>query len=139
VFRAAEAFGVDAVLLSPGCCDPFYRKAIRTSSAAAFMVPFADAAPWPASLDRLRTLGFTVVAMTPDADAVDLGAFVATDRARRRLLLLLGTEGQGLTSDALARADARVRIPMSGGLDSLNVAMAAGIALHRLRETRGPE
>jgi tRNA G18 (ribose-2'-O)-methylase SpoU len=103
------------------------------------MVPFADAAPWPASLDRLRTLGFTVVAMTPDADAVDLGAFVATDRARRRLLLLLGTEGQGLTSDALARADARVRIPMSGGLDSLNVAMAAGIALHRLRETRGPE
>jgi len=139
VFRAAEAFGVDAVLLSPGCCDPFYRKAIRTSSGTAFMVPFADAVPWPASLDRLRTLGFTVVAMTPDADAVNLGAFVATDRARHPLVLLLGTEGQGLTSDALARADARVRIPMSGGLDSLNIAMAAGIALHRLRETRVPE
>jgi len=134
VFRSAEAFGVDAVLLSPGCCDPFYRKAIRTSSGAALMVPWAAAAPWPDALDRLRTRGFTIAAMTPDDGAMDIGEFVNAAAARGRIAVLLGTEGDGLTTDALARADVRLRIPMTGALDSLNIATAAGIALHRLHE-----
>ena len=136
VFRSAEAFGVDAVLLSPGCGDPFYRKAIRTSSGAALVVPFAAATPWPDALDALRARGFVVAAMTPDGAATDVGDFVGTSAARGRVAVLLGTEGDGLTDEALARADVRLRIPMTGALDSLNIATAAGIALHRLYEAR---
>jgi tRNA G18 (ribose-2'-O)-methylase SpoU len=136
VFRSAEAFGVDAVLLSPGCCDPFYRKAIRTSSGAALVVPCAAAEPWPDALDHLRAAGMFVVAATPDAGAADIRQFVATPAARGRVAVLLGTEGQGLSAEALARADVRIRIPMSGALDSLNIATAAGITLHRLHEAR---
>lgn len=139
VFRSAEAFGVDAVLVSPGCCDPFYRKAIRTSSGAALVVPFATAAPWPDALDDLRAAGFSIAAMTPNAGAMDIGEFVGTAAARSRIAVLLGTEGHGLTADALARADIRLRIPMRGALDSLNIATAAGIALHRLHEVRRPD
>jgi tRNA G18 (ribose-2'-O)-methylase SpoU len=137
VFRSAEAFGVDAVLLSPGCCDPFYRKAIRTSSGAALVVPWAAAAPWPAALDRLRAGGFAIAATMPDGE-MDIGTFVGTSAARGRLAVLLGTEGHGLTEQALARADIRLRIPMSGALDSLNLATAAGIVLHRLHDMRHP-
>jgi tRNA G18 (ribose-2'-O)-methylase SpoU len=136
VFRSAEAFGVDTVLLSPGCCDPFYRKAIRTSSGAALVVPWAATEPWPAALDQLRDAGVVVAATTPDADAMDIGEFVATPAARGRIAVLLGTEGHGLTAEALARADVRIHIPMSGALDSLNIATAAGITLHRLHEAR---
>lgn len=137
VFRNAEAFGVDAVLLSPGCCDPFYRKAIRTSSGAALVVPWVAAAPWPAALDRLRARGFAIAATMPDG-VMDIGTFVGTAAARGRLAVLLGTEGHGLTEEALARADSRLRIPMSGALDSLNLATAAGIVLHRLHDVRHP-
>lgn len=137
VFRNAEAFGVDGVLLSPGCGDPFYRKAIRTSSGAALVVPFASAERWPDALDDLRASGFVIVAMTPDADATDIGAFAGDrDRSRGRVAVMLGNEGHGLTAAAMARADVRLRIPMSGALDSLNIATAAGITLHRLHEAR---
>ena len=139
VFRSAEAFGVEAVLLSPGCCDPFYRKALRTSSGAALVVPCAAATPWPDTLDALRAAGFVVLAMTPHERATDIGDFVATAAALGRIAVLLGTEGQGLTEGALAHADVRIRIPMSGTLDSLNIATAAGIALHRLHEVRTRE
>ena len=137
VFRNAEAFGVDAVLLSPGCCDPFYRKAIRTSSGAALVVPWVAAVPWPAALDRLRARGLAIAATMPDG-VMDIGTFVGTAAARGRLAVLLGTEGHGLTEEALARADSRLRIPMSGALDSLNLATAAGIVLHRLHDVRHP-
>ena len=136
VFRGAEAFGVDALLLSPGCGDPFYRKAIRTSSGAALVVPSVAAAPWPDALDRLRAAGFVIAATTPDDAAMDIGAFVGSAAAGGRIAVLLGTEGHGLTAEALARADVRLRIPMSGALDSLNIAMAAGIVLHRLHDVR---
>lgn len=136
VFRSAEAFGVDAILLSPGCCDPFYRKAIRTSSGAALVVPWATVEPWPDALDQVRASGMVVAAATPSANAMDLGEFVATPAARGRIAVLLGTEGHGLTDEALARADVQIRIPMSGALDSLNIATAAGIMLHRLHEIR---
>lgn len=138
VFRSAEAFGVEAILLSPGCCDPFYRKAIRTSSGAALVVPFAGASPWPDVLDHLRAQGFIIAATTPDDEATDIGAFVGTAAARGRIAVLFGTEGHGLTPDAIARADIRLRIPMTGALDSLNIATTAGIALHRLHEVRHP-
>jgi tRNA G18 (ribose-2'-O)-methylase SpoU len=136
VFRSAEAFGADAVLLSPGCCDPFYRKAIRTSSGAALVVQSAAATPWPDALDRLRAQGFVIAATTPDREAVDIGDFVGTPAAQGRVAVLFGTEGHGLTADALGRADIRLRIPMSGALDSLNIATAAGILMHRLHEVR---
>ncbi len=136
IFRTAEALGANGILLSPGCCDPFYRKAVRTSSGATLMVPFATAEPWPDALDVLRERGFTVAALTPAADAVDIGVFVQSPAARGKVALLLGTEGQGLTDEAFARADVRVRIPMTGAADSLNVGTAAAIAIHRLCEVR---
>ena len=136
VFRSSEAFGVDGVLLSPGCSDPFYRKAIRTSSGAALVVPFAAAEPWPDALDQLRANGFVIAAMTPDGAATDISEFASTVDARGKIAVLLGTEGQGLTEGALARADVRLRIPMTGAIDSLNIATAAGIALHRFHEVR---
>lgn len=136
LFRNAEAFGASAVLLSPGCGDPLYRKALRTSSGAALMVPFAAATPWPSVLARLHAAGFTIAAMTPGDDAVEIGNFVGAGPAQRRIAVLLGSEGDGLTRDALAQADVRVRIPISPTLDSLNVATAAAIALHRIRDKR---
>jgi tRNA G18 (ribose-2'-O)-methylase SpoU len=136
VFRNAEAFGADAVVLSPGCCDPLYRKAIRTSSAATLVVPYAAASPWPDALDRLTAAGFTIAAMTPDAGATEIGEFIGTLGPGARVAVLLGTEGHGLTANALLGADVRVRIPMHGTLDSLNVATAAGIVLHRVFEMR---
>jgi tRNA G18 (ribose-2'-O)-methylase SpoU len=136
VFRCAEAFGADAVLVSAGCADPFYRKAIRTSSGAALVVPFASAEPWPDVLDTLRAAGFIVVATTPDVSAVEIGEFVGSPRVRERIAVVLGTEGKGLTPAALARADVRVRIPMAGALDSLNVGTTAGIVLHRIKDAQ---
>jgi tRNA G18 (ribose-2'-O)-methylase SpoU len=136
VFRSAEAFGADAVLLSSGCADPFYRKAIRTSSGAALVVPWATAEPWPDALRRIGGAGFRLVALTPDSEAMPIGDWVASAEARGRVALLLGTEGQGLSADALALGDRRVRIPMSGALDSLNIATAAGIALQRIHEAK---
>jgi tRNA G18 (ribose-2'-O)-methylase SpoU len=130
IFRNAAAFCADAVLLSPGCCDPLYRKAIRTSMAAALRVPFARLTDWPADLRMLDRAGIEAVALTPDASAVPLEDFAAA--APRRLALLLGAEGQGLSGPALSAARHQVRIPIHSDVDSLNVAVAAGIALSRL-------
>jgi tRNA G18 (ribose-2'-O)-methylase SpoU len=138
VFRNAAAFGVDAVVLSHGCADPLYRKAIRTSMAATLrvpfsVVPFADL--WTAALTRVRVAGFQLVALTPRPDAIDLETWAAGGR-RERVALLLGTEGDGLREESEALADVRVKIPLRAGVDSLNVAVASGIALHRLLAVR---
>jgi tRNA G18 (ribose-2'-O)-methylase SpoU len=127
VFRNAMAFGADAVVLSPGSADPLYRKVVRVSIGGSVCVPFVEVYAWPAALDRVRAAGCTVVALTPRD-----GAHVATLAPPRRLALLLGSEGDGLTDAALARADVRATIPMAAGVDSLNVAVACGIALDRL-------
>jgi len=132
IFRNAAAFGVGAILLSRGCADPLYRKSIRTSMAATLRVPFCEASDWPAALGRLRACGFQVLALTPAEPALDLDDVVRTAH-HERIALLLGAEGAGLSRDAEEAADARVRIAIRPEVDSLNVAVAAGIALHRLR------
>ena len=133
VFRNAAAFGAAAVLLSPTCCDPLYRKAIRTSMGAALRVPFARLDDWPAALAQVRAAGFTIAALTPREPSEPLSAFSQRPRVVRTALLV-GTEGAGLTAAVEAAADHRVRIPISDAVDSLNVAVAVGIALHALRK-----
>ena len=130
IFRNAAAFGTECVLLSPTCCDPLYRKAIRVSLGATLRVPFGYIGDWPDGLTRLREMGFTIAALTPDPDAEDVEDLVADLPAR--IALLLGTEGVGLSEAAAVHADRRVRIPIAPAIDSLNVATAAGIALHRI-------
>ncbi|MDP6581148.1 MAG: RNA methyltransferase [Vicinamibacterales bacterium] len=130
IFRNAAAFGATCVLLSPNCCDPLYRKAIRTSLGATLRIPYATIEDWPRALTRLHDMGFTIAALTPGPDADDLEAFIA--QRPPRVALLLGTEGPGLSTGAIEQADRRVRIPIDPGIDSLNVATASGIALHRL-------
>ena len=134
VFRNAAAFGADGVVLSRGCADPLYRKTIRTSMASTLRVPFliADAdQSWRAALARIRAAGFQTIALTPHASAIALDALARNLRADR-FALLVGAEGPGLTAESLAAADVCVRIPIRTEVDSLNVSVATGIALHRL-------
>lgn len=138
VFRNAAAFGAHAVLLTSGCCDPLYRKAVRTSVAAALCVPFARVDAWPADLVRLQTSGFTVVALTPRQPSETLSAFVARERPER-LALVVGSESSGLSAVVEAAADRRVRIPIASDMDSLNLAVATGIALHCLARLLPPK
>ncbi|WP_035840933.1 TrmH family RNA methyltransferase [Kitasatospora azatica] len=128
IFRSAAALGMDAVLLSPDCADPLYRRAVKTSMGAVFSVPYARLDPWPGSLSVLREAGFELLALTPAEGSVTL-----TEAAPHRLpkaALMLGAEGDGLTARALAAADRRVRIPMAHGIDSLNVGAAAAVAFY---------
>lgn len=125
LFRNAAAFGVDAVLLTPDCCDPLYRRSVRVSMGHVLHVPFASV-PDPVSV--LREHGIGTWALTPDPSADP----IAVVPPPPRLALVVGAEGPGLRPETLAAADRRVRIPMAAGVDSLNVATAAAIALHRL-------
>lgn len=130
VFRDAAALGVDAVLLSPTCADPLYRRSVRVSMGEVFAVPYARLDPWPDALAQVRDAGFTVLALTPDAGAVPLQNL--TPDQRRRAALLLGAEGPGLSRHALDASDVRVKIPMRRNVDSLNVAAAAAVAFWEL-------
>jgi tRNA G18 (ribose-2'-O)-methylase SpoU len=134
IARNAAAFGADGLLLSPTSCDPLYRKAIRTSMGAVLNVPFVrcDDGVWPGVLSWLRDAGFSLVALTPREPSNPLDSFAASDRPTR-IALLLGAEGAGLAPAVEALADHRVRIPIGDRVDSLNVAVAAGVALYRLR------
>lgn len=134
IARHAAAFGADALLLSPRCADPFYRKAIRVSLGAVFTVPIVRAARWPDALADLRAGGISVVGAVLDADAAPLDRF----ERPARVALLFGAEGPGLSPGARAACDHRVTIPMAPGADSLNVATAAAIFLYRCRPDRGP-
>jgi tRNA G18 (ribose-2'-O)-methylase SpoU len=135
LFRTAAAFAVEGILLNHTSGDPLYRKAIRTSMGAALKVPFAriENDDWLVRLDTYRRSGFKVIALTPAADAEPLARFAGQVRAEDRLIVLVGAEGPGLESATLANADARVRIPIDSAVDSLNVVVAAGIALQQLR------
>lgn len=125
IFRSAAALGMDAVLLSPTCTDPLYRRAVRVSMGEVLALPYAYL-DWPSGLDLLRKHGFQILALTPAKDATLLDE-VSLDDATKAALLL-GAEGPGLTAEAMACSDLRVRIPMSHGVDSLNVANAAAVA-----------
>jgi len=134
VFRNAAAFGAGLVILSPTCCSPLYRKAIRTSMAATLRTPFVHLDRWPEPLSLLRADGFRLVALTPRKPSELLDVFACRPRPAR-LALLVGAEGAGLSAAVESAADDRVRIPIANGVDSLNLSVATGIALEHL--TRG--
>lgn len=134
LFRCAAALGFDAVVLSPSSADPLYRRSVRVSMGAVFTLPYARAERWPEALDTLRAAGFTTAALTPAQDAVPLQDTAFDEQ--QRLAVLFGTEGEGLSAPVLARSDVRIRIPMAGGVDSLNVAAAAAVALWELGRRR---
>jgi len=130
LFRNAAALGVDGVLLGAGCADPLYRRSVRVSMGHVLRVPFGSLSPWPASIDLLRRNGFTVAALTPRRDA---RALRDCDLVGGKVAVLLGSEGEGLTEEAIGAADLAVRIPMVDGVDSLNVATAAAVVFYTLR------
>ena len=129
IFRSAAALGMDAVLLTPACCDPLNRRAVRVSMGTVFQVPWARLDAWPD--DVLSALGFRTAAMalTDDSVPIDDPALMAEPR----LAVVLGTEGDGLAADTIARCDYTVKIPMAHGVDSLNVAAASAVAFWQLR------
>jgi tRNA G18 (ribose-2'-O)-methylase SpoU len=127
IFRSAAALGADAIVLGPACADPLYRKSVRTSMGATLDVPYLGAGDWPAVLDLLRARGWDLVALTTDRGALPLARY---EPGHLRVALLAGAEGTGLTGPAMVRASRRVTIPMTGRVDSLNVATAVSIALY---------
>ncbi|QNI08477.1 RNA methyltransferase [Mycobacterium kubicae] len=136
IFRNAAGLAVDAVIFGSGCADPLYRRAVRVSMGHALLVPYARATEWPADLATLQRAGIRLLALTPRADALPLPEAMAAVH-QERVGLLVGAEGPGLTPAALRSADMRVRIPMSRGTDSLNVATAAALAFYE-RARLGP-
>src|SRR3954470_14214114 len=131
IARSAVALGIDGLFLDPRCADPLYRRSVRVSMGHVLALPFAVLPDWPGDLGRLHEAGYTTVALTPAADAVDLTAVDA--REHPRTAVLLGAEGPGLTPEAQAVARVRARIPMRAGVDSLGVPAAAAIAFATLR------
>ena len=136
IFRSAAALGMDAVLLTPACSNPLYRRSIRVSMGTVFQIPWTyigrDATQWPGDgMNLLESFGFKTVAMalTDDSVSIDDPCLKSADK----LAVILGTEGDGLSSDTIARCDYTVRIPMSHGVDSLNVAAASAVAFWQLR------
>jgi len=126
VFRNAAALGIGAVVVSPGCADPLYRRSDKVSMGAVLAVPWTRAETWPGALDMLRAKDFRLLALSPDP----AGSALQDVDLSGRVGLVLGTEGDGLTSAAIDRCDLRVRIPMAVGIDSLNVAAASAVAMY---------
>lgn len=141
IFRSAAALGVDAVLLSPTCADPLYRRSVRVSMGAVFQVPWARIPSWP-DWELFERAGYRTCALTPAPDAADLDDYLAKlppatgtreDGGHPNLALFLGSEGPGLTPAVLSETQIRLRIPLGQGVDSLNVATAAAIAFWEAR------
>jgi len=136
IFRCAAALGVDAVVLSPRCADPLYRRSVKVSMGALFAIPYARMTSWYEGLAELKSGGFRVLALTPDERAIPVASAL---RTAEKVALVLGTEGDGLSTRWLDEADEAVRIPMNpaaraAGVDSLNVVAAAAIACHLLMQ-----
>jgi tRNA G18 (ribose-2'-O)-methylase SpoU len=129
-FRSAAGLGFDAVLLDPRAADPLYRRAVRVSMGAVFDLPWARLTVWPGELDLLRRAGIVLAALSPDPHAVPLAEFAR--HCPQRVALIVGTEGPGLSEHARRVADVMVQIPMSGAIDSLNVAAAVAVACYAL-------
>jgi len=130
IFRSVAAIGADAVLVTPRCSDPYYRRAIRVSMGTVLQVPWTRVGDWMSTRELLAASGFHIAALALTPDAIALRDFAAA--APERVALVLGTEGDGLTEEAIAAADTIVQIPMRHGIDSLNVAAAAAVAMYAL-------
>lgn len=134
ILRCAAALGVDGFLIDPTCCDPLYRRCGRVSMGEAYSLPYARTAPLPEGLDTVHTSGFQTVALTPMTDAEDISR-VEFERDAK-IALLLGAEGPGLTDQTLMASQRRVKIPMTGHVDSINVGAAAAIGFYALQQAR---
>lgn len=133
LFRCAAGFGIDAVLVTPSCADPLYRRAIRTSMGTVFALPWTRLQSWPGDVAALQEAGFTVAALSPGAggESVELAEFAA--RSPERIAWVFGTEGDGLAASTVAASDVCVHIRMKPGVDSLNVAAAAAVTFYATR------
>ena len=131
IFRSAAALGMDAVLLTPACTNPLYRRSCRVSMGTVFQVPWTYLPQWPEGLDTLKELGFKTAAMALSDDSVTIDDPVLM--AEEKLAIILGTEGDGLADSTISDCDYTVRIPMYHGVDSLNVAAASAVAFWQLR------
>jgi tRNA G18 (ribose-2'-O)-methylase SpoU len=136
IFRAVAGIGADAVLVSPRCADPLYRRSVRVSMGTVLQVPWTRLPEWREAAPMLHGLGFHIAALALTDDAVSLDDFAASPP--ERIALVLGAEGDGLSRTALSVADSTVIIPMLHGVDSLNVAAASAVALYTLRPRTGP-
>ena len=130
-FRGAAGLGADAVLISPRCADPLYRRSVRVSMGTVFQVPWTRLPEWPEAREELHAAGFHLAALALADDAVPLDAFAA--QRPDRVALMMGAEGDGLSRAALEASDTLVTIPMAGGVDSLNFAAASAVSLWALR------
>ncbi|MET9475338.1 TrmH family RNA methyltransferase [Streptomyces sp. NPDC002917] len=130
-FRSAAALGVDAILLTPRCADPLYRRAVKVSMGAVFQVPWTRLESWPKDVALLREAGYITAALCLSEQSITLDELASRDY--EKLALIFGTEGDGLTTEALLSADEHVRIPMEAGVDSLNVAAASAVAFYATR------
>lgn len=135
IFRSAAALGIDGVLLTPACTDPLYRRSVRVSMGTVFQIPWAyigeELEQWPhPGMERMHELGFRTAAMALRDDSVSIDD--PQLMAEEKLAIVLGTEGDGLADDTIANCDYTVRIPMSHGVDSLNVAAASAVAFWQL-------
>jgi tRNA G18 (ribose-2'-O)-methylase SpoU len=135
-FRNAAALGVDAVFLTPRCADPLYRRAIKVSMGAVFQVPWTRLASWPTDIELFRQHGFVTAALCLSEKSITIEELAT--RRYEKLALMFGTEGDGLSIDALRAADEWVRIPMAAGVDSLNVAAASAVAFYATRLCEQP-
>lgn len=131
IFRSVAGLGADAVLITPRCADPLYRRSVRVSMGTVLQVPWTRLAEWPIGAQQLHDAGFHIAALALSADAVSLDEFAASPPDR--IALVLGTEGDGLSRAAIGAADTIVTIPMMHGVDSLNVASASAVGLYALR------
>ncbi len=131
IFRSAAALGMDAVLLTPGCSDPLYRRSARVSMGTVFQIPWTFTGPWPESMETLQALGFKTAALALSENSVSIDD--PDLMGEERLAVLLGSEGDGLACSTIARCDYTVKIPMYHGVDSLNVAAASAVAFWQLR------
>lgn len=130
-FRNAAALGVDAVLVTPTCADPLYRRSVRVSMGTVFQIPWTRIPIWPAGIDELKDEGYVIAGMTLGEGAITLDHLVS--ERHERVAFVFGTEGDGITPETDALLDRRVTIPMMGGVDSLNVAAATAVAFYATR------
>ncbi len=132
IFRSAAGLGIDAILVTPRCADPLYRRSVRVSMGTVFQIPWTRLDAWPSGADELRAAGFTIAALSPRSpSSISLDDLSANPP--ERLALVFGTEGDGLTDSALDTSEVKVSIPMQGGVDSLNVAAASAVVFWALR------